>query len=214
MDKGMDKNYWHFIIMHSLERVRTLKVEKRTFIIGGIGAIIFICALGFFTFGYFSLFHERKHILEEVKNLNIQIYGLEQKLKKVSVEDGSSKPKVISMAIDNLKMIRQARGRGLSVNFRLLNRGPQGVPLTGTLVMVAKNENLRVPIYQVIPEMSLNQGFPQQPEKGRAFEVSTEKFVEGFFDASPREPFKELTVYLFSPQRELILEKSAAIPEK
>ena len=69
-------------------------------------------------------------------------------------------------------------------------------------------------IYRVIPEMRLNKGIPQQPEKGSRFEVKRQKFVEAFFDASSEATFKALTVYVYSADGKLILQKSAEIPEE
>ncbi|MGD0624304.1 MAG: hypothetical protein ABSB32_06245 [Thermodesulfobacteriota bacterium] len=209
----MKSDFWLFIIMRSFERVRTLRVEKRTLIILALGGIVFAGGLAFFGYEYFSLLQGRSHLMEEMNRLKNQIFTLDKKYKKVSTEGISPKPISLPIAIEELKVIRQENRDGFSVRFRLVNRNLREVPVSGTLVMVAKNETPRPPIYRVIPEMSLDSGTPQQPEKGIRFEIRRQKFVEAFFDSSSEEIFKTLTVYLYSPERKLILQKSVEIPE-
>lgn len=118
------------------------------------------------------------------------------------------------MAIDDLQVVRRASRGGISVRFRLVNKTAQEIPISGTLAMVAKNESLRNPIYRVIPEMRLNKGIPQQPEKGSRFEVRRQKFIEAFFDSSPEGTFKTLTIYIFSPDGHIVSQTSTEIPEE
>lgn len=210
----MKPDSWLFIIMRSLGKVWAFRVEKRTFIILGCGGVIFAGALAFFAYGYFSLLYERSYLDDESKRLKYQISMMEQKLKELSLEKVPLKPTPPPVAIQDLKMSRNLKRGGFSVNFRLINQNPQQAPISGTLAMVAKNETLRVPLYRVLPEMRLDKGIPQQPEKGSEFQVKRQKFVEAFFDSSPEEVFKTLTIYVYSPKGKLILQKSAEIPEK
>ena len=85
------------------------------------------------------------------------------------------------VSLDELKMVRRGKQKGFAVRFRLINQNQQNGAVSGTLVMVAKNEDLRNPIYRVIPDMPLNKGLPLQPEKGRGFEVKEKIFVFGKF---------------------------------
>lgn len=210
----MKPDPWLFIVMRSLGKVWAFRVEKRTFIILGCGGVVFAGALAFFAYGYFSLFYERSHLDEESKRLKSQIFMMEQKLKELSLEKVSPKPTLPSVGIQDLKITRSLKRGGFSVSFRLINQNPQQAPVSGSLAMVAKNETLRFPLYRVLPEMRLDKGIPQQPEKGSEFQVKRQKFVEAFFDSSPEEVFKTLTIYVFSPKGNLILQKSAEIPEK
>ena len=198
--------------MRSFDRVRTLRVEKRTLIILAAGAIVFAFGLAYFGYQYFSLLHGESHLIDELNRLKSQVSALEQKLKRVSMENRPPKPTPLPIAIEELKVIRPENREGFSVRFRLINRNLRDMPVSGTLVMVAKNEASPPAIYRVIPEMNLDKGIPQQPEKGIRFEIRRQKFVEAFFDGSAEEVFSTLTVYLYSPDRKLILQKSVEIP--
>jgi hypothetical protein len=209
----MKSDFWLFIIMRSFERVRTLRVEKRTLIILALGGIVFAGGLAFFGYEYFSLLQGRSRLMEEMSRLKNQIFTLDKKYKKVPTEGISPKPIPPPITIEELKVIRQENRDGFSARCRLVNRNLREIPVSGTLVMVAKNEPPRPPIYRGIPEMRLDSGIPQQPEKGIRFEIRRQKFVEAFFDSSSEEIFKTLTVYLYSPERKLILQKSVEIPE-
>jgi hypothetical protein len=208
----MKSDFWLFIIMRSLDRVRTLRIEKRTLVILTLGGIVFAVGLGFFAYEYFSLLLGRGHLIEQANQLKNQIATLNQQLKRVSKENIPKKPLLPPIAVEELKVIRQENGEGFSVRFSLVNQNPREIPVSGTLAMVAKNETLRPPMYRVVPEMSLDKGIPQQPEKGIRFGIKRQKFVEAFFDASSEEIFKTLTVYLYSPERKLLLQKSVEIP--
>ncbi len=210
----MKSDSWLLIIIRSLEKVQTLRVEKRTLIILALGGIVFAGGLAFFAYEYFSLLYGRDHLIDEVQKLKKQTFALEQKLKRTSPENIPQKPHPPPVVINELEVIRRGDREGFAVRFRLVNQHPQGNPLSGTLAMVAKNETLRTPIYRVIPEMRLNKGIPQQPEKGSRFEVKNQKFVEAFFDASSEATFKALTVYVYSADGKLILQKSTEIPEE
>ena len=199
--------------MRSFDRVRTLRIEKRTLIILAVGGIVFAGGLAFFGYEYFSLQQGQSYLTEELNRLKSQHSALDQKMKKASVENRPIKPIFLPMAIEELKVIHQESREGFSVRFRLINRNPRDIPVSGTLVMVAKNETPSLPIYRVIPEMKLDKGIPQQPEKGIRFEIRRQKFVEAFFDNSSEEVFSTLTVYLYSPDRKLILQKSVEIPK-
>jgi hypothetical protein len=210
----MKSDFWLFIIMRSLDRVRTLRVEKRTLIILTLGGIVFTAGLVFFAFEYFSLLQGQGQLIKQANQLKNQITALNQQLKKVSPESIFKKPLPPPVAVEELKVIRQENGEGFAVRFSLINQNPGGIPVSGTLAIVAKNETSRTPRYRVIPEMSLDKGIPQQPEKGIRFGIKRQKYVEGFFDVSSDEIFKTVTVYLYSPERKLLLQKSVEIPEK
>jgi hypothetical protein len=201
--------------MRSLKGVKTLRIEKRTITVLTCGAIFFAGALIFFAYEYSSLLGERSNLTDEIGRLRTQVSALEQKIKKASAEPRRVKPSPPPpLAIDDLQVVRRANRGGVSVRFRLVNKTPQEIPISGTLAMVAKNESLRNPIYRVIPEMSLNKGIPQQPEKGSRFEVRRQKFVEAFFDSSPEGSFKTLTIYIFSSDGHIVSQTSTEIPEE
>lgn len=210
----MKSDSWLIIIMRPLDGVRTLRLEKRTLIIFACGGIVFACAFAFFAHEYFSLLYAKSHLADQVKSLMGKIYTLEQKLRRAPPEKAPVMAISSPVSLDDLNVFRRAKGGGFSVRFRLTNQNPQNRPITGTLAMVAKNDTLRTPIYRVIPEMPLSKGIPQQPEKGRNFEIRRQKYVEAFFDASPEGVFKTLTVYIYSVEGKLLLQKSAEIPEE
>ena len=210
----MKSDAWLLVLMRSLKGVRTLRVEKRTVIVLTCGAIFFAGALIFFAYEYSSSLEERRKMTEEIGRLMTKVSALEQKLKKPPAEPRHVKPSPPPLAIDDLRVARRGSRGGVSVRFRLVNKSPQEIPISGTLAMVAKNESLRNPIYRAIPEMPLNKGVPQQPEKGSRFEVRRQKFVEGFFDSPPEGSFKTLTIYIFSPDGRIISQTSTDIPEE
>ncbi len=210
----MKSDSWLLIIMRSLRGVSTLRVEKRTVIILTCGAIFFTGAFIFFGYEYFSLLEERSLLNEQVGRLQSQVSTLEGKLKKTSAEITLARPSSPQLAVEELQVIRRVSRGAVSVRFRLVNKDPRGIPISGTLAMVAKNESLRIPIYRVIPEMRLSKGIPQQPEKGSRFEVRRQKFVEAFFDSSPEGVFKTLTIYIFSSDGKLVSQVSTEIKEE
>jgi len=201
----------YLIIFRSLEKVRTLRMEKRTIIILILGGIVFAGALAFFAYEYFSLLYGRSYLMEDVERLKKQISFLEEKFKKAAPQSKVSQLGSSPVAIEGLKVTRRANRGGFSVKFRLVNQHSQKIPLSGTIALVAKNENLRTPVYQVIPEMRLNQGIPQQPERGSQFHLQKEKFIEAYFTSSSGVPFKVLTIYIYSPEGKLLMQKNAEI---
>jgi len=210
----MKSSYWLLIIIRSWGRVRTLRVEKRPLIILGLGGIFFAGSLAFFAHEYFTFLQERSDLMSRMQQLTHRIAALEKNLQKAVMEKASPKTTLPFMAIAGLKISRRAKRGGFSVSFQLINQNPQNHPVSGTLALVAQNDRLRIPIYRVIPEMHLNKGIPQQPEKGKKFEIEKQKFIEAFFDGSSGETFKTLTLFVYSPEGKIILEKSTAIPEK
>jgi len=212
--KQMKSGSWFLIIMHPLDKVRTYRVEGRVFIILGCLGLLLVAGFAFFIHQYFSLRQERRQMIAEVRKLGDQVAAADQKLKQALPENISHRPASLAMAIDELKVVRATKGKGFAVSFRLVNQTSGGGSISGTLAMVAKNEDLRVPLYRVIPEIPLDKGIPLQPAKGREFEVKGQKFVEAFFDGSSGVDFKTITVYVYSPDGKMILQKSANIPEK
>ena len=188
-------------------------MEKRTLIILGFGGIFFAGSLAFFAHEYFSFLQERGRLMSRVQQLTDQIAALEKNLQKALMGKASSKTTIPSMAIAGLKINRRAKRGGFSVSFQLINQYPQNHPVSGTLALVAQNDRMRIPVYRVIPEMRLNKGLPQEPEKGKKFAVEKQKFIEALFDGSSGEVFKTLTIFVYSQDGKLILEKSTAIPE-
>ncbi len=156
---------------------------------------------------YVTLGKENDRLREEVAQLRTQVSGLSQKLSEVAAQ--AHPP----LKIEELQVIREPRRPGFSGRFWLTQANAQETPYNGTLAMVAKNESLRPPAYRAIPaEMKLEKGIPLQPEKGKPFEVRGRKFVEAFFDVTPEEVFQTLSVFIFSKEGNLILQKTAEIP--
>jgi hypothetical protein len=198
---------WSVVILQSFNPIKTLRVEKRTLLILGIGGICFAVFLAFFAYHYFSFFHENHRLMAEVKQLRGQVFALQQKMSRFAAET------LPPLKINDLQVIRQPNRAGFAARFWLVSADSRGAPFSGTLAMVAKNDSLRPPVYQVIPEMPLNKGAPQQPGKGTPFEVKGKKFVEAFFDGSSGEVFHTLTVFIYSREGKLILQKSTEIPK-
>jgi len=210
----MEPKSWLLIVIRSLDRVHTLQVDRRALIILALGGIFLAGALAFFGHEYFTLLGEKASLMEVNRNLAAKISLLERKVEKASQEKTTVKPPPPSVAIEELKMNRRGKRGGLAVSFRLVNVNPEKRLVSGTLAVVAQDENPRAPVYRVIPEMALDKGIPQQPEKGKKFGVEKHKVIEAFFPGYSGEVFKTLTVFVFSDEGKLILEKSAIIPEK
>jgi hypothetical protein len=210
----MKTGSWFFMIFHGSERVRTVRVEKRTFFILGILGILFLTAFAVFAYGFFSFWGDRNRWRAEGQELKGQIFVLEQQVKKGYLDNLPPKPNNPPVAVQEMKVLRRAQGKGISVSFRLVNQFSQDYPVTGTIAMVAKNDAEQPPVYRVIPEMELQKGIPLRPEKGKGFEVKRHKFVEGYFpDSGSGESLKKLTIYVYSQNGKLILEYTADIPE-
>lgn len=209
----MKADSWFFVIFHSFDRIRTLRLEKRTFVLIGIAGVLFLSALVFFAYGFFSSLGERNRLRAEGQELRSQMAALEKQLNKAYLDHLPSKPANPPVAIQELKIIRRAQGKGISVSFRLVNQFSQDYPVTGTIAMVAKNETTQPPVYRVIPEMQLQRGVPVQPEKGKGFEVRKPKFVEAYFDSGNGEVLKKMTIYVYSPNGKLILERTTDITD-
>ena len=208
----MKSSYWLFIIIRSVGKVRTLRVEKRTLMILGLGGFFFAGSLAFFAYEYFTFLQERSHLTSRVQQLTHRIGVLEKSLEKAGMEKASPKIGLPSMAIAELKISRRAKREGFSVSFQLINQNLLYQPVSGTLVLVAGNDQIKKPVYRVIPEMELKKGIPQEPEKGKSFRIEKKKFIEAFFDGSIGEGFKTLTIFVFSQEGKLILENSTSIP--
>ena len=163
--------------------------------------------LGLGIYKYYYLFLENTHLKSETEQLRLQVSSLQQTLSQVAAEHFPP------LKIDELQVFWPPKGTGFAARFKLVQANAQGAPCSGTLVMVAKNEKLRPPVYRVIPEMPLEKGVPRQPEKGKPFEVKGQRFVEALFDNNPEDVFHTLTVFIFSREGKLLLQKSAEIPK-
>jgi hypothetical protein len=196
------------IILRSLEPIRTFRVNKRTFLILGMGMVLVAGLIAFGVYQYLTLRQENACLKNEIIQWKAQVSSLNKKL-----SEGASEI-FPPLKIDDLQVIREPRRAGFAARFWLVGGFPQDGPFTGTLAMVAKNEALRPPVYRVIPaEMKLEKGIPQQPAKGKPFEVKEKKFVEAFFDVAEGEIFQILTVFIFSKEGKLVQQKSAVIPK-
>jgi hypothetical protein len=198
----MKSDSWFLIILRSLDPIKTFRVDKRTFLILGIGILL----VG--VYQSLTLHQENSRLKNEISQLKTQVSDLNKKLSEAASE--AFPP----LKIDELQVIREPKRAGFAARFWLVEGFPHDAPLTGTLAMVAKNEALRPPVYRVIPAgMKLEKGIPQQPEKGKSFEVKGKKFVEAFFDVAPEDVYQTLTVFIFSKEGKLIRQKSAEIPK-
>jgi hypothetical protein len=204
----MKSDSWRLIILRSFDPVKTIRLGRRIFLYFGIGGGIFAILAAFCLYQYLTLQRENSRLKDEVTQLKGQVSGLNQKLSEVAAE---AHPPV---KIDELQVIREPKRAGFAARFWLVQANSQETPCAGTLAIVAKNESLRSPAYRAIPaEMRLEKGIPQQPEKGKPFEVLGKKFVEAFFDGAPEEVFQTLSVFIFSREGKLILQKSVEIPK-
>ncbi|HEX7373065.1 MAG TPA: hypothetical protein VF372_09600 [Thermodesulfobacteriota bacterium] len=196
------------IILRSLDPVKTFRVDKRTFLVLGMGIVLVAGLIAFGIYQYVTLHRENTRLKDEMNLLKAQISGLNKKLSEAA--SGAFPP----LKVDELQVIREPKRAGFAARFWLVEGFPHDAPYTGTLAMVAKNESLRPPVYRAIPaEMKLEKGIPQQPEKGKPFEVKEKKFVEAFFSVAEGEIFQILTVFIYSREGKLIQQKSAVIPK-
>jgi hypothetical protein len=199
---------WFLIIHRSLDPIKTFRVDKRTFLVLGVGIVLVVALIAFGVYQYVTLHQENARLKNEISQWKAQVSGLNKKLSEVASE--SHPP----LRIDELQVIREPKRAGFAARFWLVEGFPHDDPYTGTLAMVAKNEAARPPVYRVIPaEMKLEKGIPQQPGKGKPFEKKEKKFVEAFFDMTEGEIFQILTVFIFSKEGKLIQQKSAVIPK-
>ena len=206
--KIMKSGSWFLIIHRSLDPIKTFRVNKRTFLVLGVAMILVAALIAFGVYQYVTLYQENAHLKNEISQWKAQVSGLNKKLSEVASE--SHPP----LRIGELQVIREPKRAGFAARFWLVEGFPHDGPYTGTLAMVAKNEAARPPVYRVVPaEMKLEKGIPQEPGKGKPFEVKEKKFVEAFFDVAEGEIFQILTVFIFSKEGKLIQQKSAVIPK-
>ena len=199
---------WRLIILRSFNPVKTIRLGKRIFLYFAIGGGIFAVLVAFFVYQSVTLQYENTRLKDEVNRLKSQVSGLSQKLSQVAAE--AYPP----LQVEEMQVIREPKRAGFVGRFWLVQANLQETPFIGTLAMVAKNESLRPPAYRVIPaEMGLEKGIPQPAERGKPFTVLGKKFVEAFFDVAPEEAFQMLTVFIFSKEGKLILQRSAEIPK-
>ena len=203
----MKSDSWFLIIFRSFDPIKTFRVEKRLFLFLGIGGILLLGLLGLGIYKHYSLSRENTHLRNETRQLRLQVSSLQQTLSQVAAENFPP------LKIDELQVYWPPKGTGFAARFKLIQANSQTAPYSGTLVMVAKNEKLRPPVYRVIPEMPLENGVPRQPEKGKPFEVKGQRFVEALFDNNPDDVFHTLTVFIFSREGKLLLQKTAEIPK-
>jgi len=203
----MKSDSWFLIILRSFDPVKTIRLGKRIFLYSGIAGGIIAVLVALAVYQYLTLQHENTRLKGEATQLKGQVSDLSQKLSEVAAQ--AHPP----LKIDELQVIREPKRAGFVGRFWLVQANSQETPYTGTLAMVAKNESLSPPAYQVIPaEIKLEKGIPQQPERGKPFEVRGKKFVEVFFDGAPEEVFQTLSVFVFSKEGNMILQKTAEIP--
>ena len=204
----MKSDSWFLIILRSFDPVKTIRLGKRIFLYSGIGGGIIAVLVAFAVYQYLTLHHENTRLKDEAAQLKGRVSDLSQKLSEVAAQ--AHPP----LKIDELQVLREPKRAGFVGRFWLVQANSQETPYTGTLAMVAKNESLSPPAYQVIPaEIKLEKGIPQQPERGKPFEVRGKKFVEVFFDGAPEEVFQTLSVFVFSKEGNMILQKTAEIPK-
>jgi hypothetical protein len=204
----MKSDSWFLIILRSFDPVKTIRLGKRIFLYSGIGGGIIAVLVALAAYQYLALQHENTRLKDEATHLKGQVSGLNQKLSEVAAQ--AHPP----LKIDELQVIREPKRAGFAGRFWLVQANSQETPYTGTLVMVAKNESLSPLAYRVIPaEIKLEKGIPQQPERGKPFEVRGKKFVEAFFDVAAEEVFQTLSVFVFSKEGNMILQKTAEIPK-
>ena len=202
----MKSDPWFLVILRSFDPIKTFRVEKRLFLFLGIAGVLLLGLLGFGVYKFYSLSQENTRLSNETQQLRLKVSNLQQTLSQVAAENFPP------LKIDELQVFWPPKGTGFAARFKLIQANPQGTPYSGTLVMVAKNEKLRPPVYRVIPEMPLEKGVPRQPEKGKPFEVKGQRFVEALFDNNPEDVFHTLTVFIFSREGKLLLQKTAEIP--
>jgi hypothetical protein len=203
----MKSDSWFLVILRSFEPIKTFRVEKRLFLFLGVGGVLLLGLLGLGTFQFYSLHQENARLRNESQELRLQVSILHQTLSQVAAENFPP------LKIDELQVYGPPKAAGFAARFKLSQTNPQGGPYSGTLVMVAKNEKVRPPVYRVIPEMPLDKGVPREPEKGKPFEVKGQRFVEALFDNNPEDVFHTLTVFIFSREGKLLLQKTAEIPK-
>lgn len=207
----MKSKSWTVIIMQAVGEVRHFRLERRTRVIISLGAIVFAASLVYFGYGYFTLFYERQDLRRQLAFWQERASSLDLKLRRISIE---KLPGFTPINMDDFKVIRTTKRGGVSIRFRILNTHPLDDPFLGTIVMIAKNESLKPPLYRVKPEMALKNGSPANPEKGIRFEVKHQKIVEAFFEGGGGKTFKTVSIFVYSLQRKLVLQKTMELTEK
>ena len=207
----MKSKSWTVIIMKAVGEVRHFRLERRTRVILGLGMIVFAASLIFFGYGYFTLFHERQDLRRQLAFWQERASSLDQKLRRISLE---KLPGFTPINMDDFKVIRTTKRGGISIRFRIFNTHPLDDPFIGTLVMIAKNESVKPPLYLVKPEMGIKNGSPANPEKGIRLEVKHQKIVEALFEGEEGRSFKAVSIFVYSLQRKLILQKTIELSAK
>lgn len=197
--------------MKAVGEVRHFRLERRTRVILGLGMIVFAASLIFFGYGYFTLFHERQDLRRQLAFWQERASSLDQKLRRISLE---KLPGFTPINMDDFKVIQTTKRGGISIRFRIFNTHPLDDPFIGTLVMIAKNESVKPPLYLVKPEMGIKNGSPANPEKGIRLEVKHQKIVEALFEGEEGRSFKAVSIFVYSLQRKLILQKTMELSEK
>jgi hypothetical protein len=207
---SMKSKSWLIIVMEAFGEVRHFRVERRTRVIFGLGAIVFVFSLAYFGYGYFTLFSERQDLRRKVAFLQERASSLDQKLRRIPID---KLPGFTPVKIDDFQVIRTTKRGGVFIRFRILNTHPLDELFRGTIVMIAKNESLKPPLYLVKPEMEFKKGVPANPEKGIRFEVKDQKIVEALFEGEGA-TFKAVTIFIYSLERKLIVQKTMELSEK
>lgn len=207
----MKSKSWTIIIMQAVGEVRHFRLERRTRVIFILGAVVFAASLVFFGYGYFTLFYERQDLSRQLALWQERASTLDQKLQRIAVE---KLPGFTPVNMDDFQVIRTTKRGGVSIRFRIFNTHPLDDPFLGTLVMIAKNESQKPPLYLVKPEMELKNGSPANPEKGTRLEVKHQKIVEALFEGGEGRTFKTVSIFVYSLQRKLVLHKTMGLSEK
>jgi len=114
----------------------------------------------------------------------------------------------VKVSIDNLKVFHESKTNALNIQFDLKNAGTDVQYVTGYAFVILKENNTDQNSWLCVPNVPLVSKRPSEINKGRRFSISKFKqvFLTTSIKSSPQR-FKAATVFVFSINGELILEK-------
>jgi hypothetical protein len=111
----------------------------------------------------------------------------------------------LSVAIENFQISHQSDDNRLKVQFKIKNTSPNSQRVSGHAIVVLEGEQTN---WLSIPWMPLVDGRPRGKQRGHSFGISYFKTMR-LSTRSPKFPekFQTATVYVFTHNGELLLEK-------
>jgi hypothetical protein len=127
---------------------------------------------------------------------------------KAMVASQPSEPN-LSVDVENFNINSMADPTQLKIQFKVKNTSPNSQRVTGHAIVVLNADYRKPPKWLSIPQMRLVDGKPTGQRRGHGFAINyfrTMRFTTNF-PSSP-DQYKSATVYVFSGNGELLLEKN------